>query len=347
MSLQNSGAEKVLDFIRSRLGLNSTQSKTAAVIGLLSLAYTLQKVVTSKPSRQAKIPAHKERVVILGATSGIGREIALQYASRGARVCIVGRRRELVDQVEAECSALRNSALGIRGSMYETGRVVFGVVGDFANAADMVRLREVLEKEWNGLDTLIVSAGVSALRPLMEVAGVESAGERASLEGIQNAVRVSDAAVKGNFTGPLVAAVTFIPLLTQTSASPGILLVSSLAALIPAPTRTLYAATKSASLLLYQALSIEHPNVTITNVVPSTVEGDFRASAVDGGKVREADPSKTGLKRVAVAKRCIDAVDRREKTVWMPGTMRWAHLLYWFFPTFIEGKARKKYNFTS
>ncbi len=52
--------------------------------------------------------------------------------------------------------------------------------------------------------------------------------------------------------------------MTRTSASPSILLVSSLAALVPAPTRGLYAATKASSLLLYQALSIEHPRIAFT-----------------------------------------------------------------------------------
>lgn len=62
--------------------------------------------------------------------------------------------------------------------------------------------------------------------------------------------------------------------------------------------------------MLYQALSIEHPSITFTHCVPSTVEGDFRASAVDGGTVREADPNKSGLKREDVARRCVKAVDK-------------------------------------
>ena len=77
----------------------------------------------------------------------------------------------------------------------------------------------------------------------------------------------------------------------------------------PAPTRTLYAATKAASLLLYQALSIEHSKIAFTYILPSTVEGDFRAGAVDGGEVREEDPSKHGLKREAVAKRWTPLLD--------------------------------------
>lgn len=135
-------------------------------------------------------------------------------------------------------------------------------------------------------------------------------------------------------------------MLSNTSKSPSILLVNSLASVIPAPTRTLYASTKAASLVLYQALSIEHPKIAFSVCMPSTVEGDFRASAVDAGPIRESDPNKHGLKREFVAQRCIEAIDKGEKTVFIPVIMRFAHLLYWICPSFVESKARKKYNFS-
>ncbi|KAJ2915303.1 hypothetical protein MD484_g5091, partial [Candolleomyces efflorescens] len=37
---------------------------------------------------------------------------------------------------------------------------------------------------------------------------------------------------------------------------------------MPAPAHTLYASTKSVSRVLYQALSIEHPQITFTQVLP-------------------------------------------------------------------------------
>ena len=79
--------------------------------------------------------------------------------------------------------------------------------------------------------------------------------------------------------------------------------------------------------------------------MPSTVEGDFRASAVDKGPVREQDPNKQGLKREDVARRCINAVDSYETTVFMPRYMRLGQLLYWIYPSFVEWRVRKKYNF--
>lgn len=68
---------------------------------------------------------------------------------------------------------------------------------------------------WRGLDTLILTAGVSALQPLMSVAGVDMSapdivGSQASPEGIQHAVNAATAAVNGNFIGPYIAAITFV-----------------------------------------------------------------------------------------------------------------------------------------
>ena len=140
---------------------------------------------------------------------------------------------------------------------------------------------------------------------------------------------------------------TQIPLLEATSRSPAIALVSSAAAIIPAPTRSLYCATKSASLMLYQSLSIEHPKVKFTNILPATVEGDFRASAVDGGPVREAEPNKRGLKRDYVARRLIGAVDDGQRMVYLPWWfVRLGHLLYWMLPSVVDRVGSKKYRFT-
>lgn len=102
--------------------------------------------------------------------------------------------------------------------------------------------------------------------------------------------------------------------------------------------------------MLFQALAIEHPRISFTFVLPGTIEGDFRASAVDTPRnspliIHENDPNKYGLRRGAVAARCIQAIDCKEKTVIMPLYMRFGHLLYWIWPAYIEWKARVKYNF--
>jgi short-subunit dehydrogenase len=325
----------------------SYRIEPATALAILPVVYILHRLLKAKaPVRPSKVAKETERVVILGASSGIGRSIAHLYAERGARVLVVGRREGQVNEVVDEC---KQRAEGIDDSK---GTKILGSTGDFASVDDMIKLRTMVEIEWGGLDTLVVAAGVSALRPLMAIAGVDDDGHngavltpQATHDGIQTTVNVATAALRGNYIGPLVSAVSFIPLLTKSSTAPSIALISSVASLIPAPTRSLYGSTKSASLLLYQSLSIEHPKITFTHILPATVAGNFRASAVDGGSPREADPNTHGMKPEEVAKRTVDAVDSGAKAVFMPAYFRFAHWLYWIWPAFVEKKARKKYNF--
>ncbi|KAI1438991.1 short chain dehydrogenase [Xylaria sp. CBS 124048] len=293
----------------------------------------------TKP-RQNRIRPSKERVLILGASSGLGRTLAKQYAARGARVCVVARRKEALEELATECD----------------GDGCLPFAADFTQPEAMIRLRDELLRRWDGLDTLHVCAGVSAVQPVMALTGIEfeCSHEDPTTDGIRRAAGYAEKAAQGNFFGPLVAVVTFLSTMKRTSEAPAILLVSSVAAVVPAPTRALYAATKAASLLFFQSLSIEHPDVAFTAILPATIEGNFRASAVDA----DADPrqnktadetNKRGLKMDYVANRCADAVDRglRGNVVipWFPYAI--AHHLYYLWPSVIEAQARRKYKFTA
>ncbi|ETS77320.1 hypothetical protein PFICI_11194 [Pestalotiopsis fici W106-1] len=305
--------------------------RTALTALALALpAFYIRRQLSARLRRRDRRLKHdQERVLILGASSGVGRAVAKQYAERGARVCVVARRAEEISALAQEC-----------------GDHCIWHVADFSKAEDMVQVRDRLQGEWQGLDTLHVCAGVSALQPVMALTGAQP-GKDATVSGIDAAARIAGRAVQGNFDGPLVSALTFIPMLTRTSSAPAILLVSSVAAVIPAPTRALYASTKAASLLLYQSLAIEHPQIAFTFVLPATIEGNFRASAVDAGPVREEDPNKTGLKIGYVAQRCIDAVDRAVTgnviLPWFPYSI--GQYLYKIWPAYVEKRARQKYNF--
>ncbi|KAF9026134.1 NAD(P)-binding protein, partial [Hymenopellis radicata] len=290
------------------------------------------------PARLSRISQSEERVLVLGAGTGIGRETARQYVERGARVCIVGRRQEKLNETAEMCTAKSGNADRL-----------LSVAADIASIDDMIALRDTLQNEWNGLDTLILTAGVSALQPILGIAGIEHPEIAKQLpdinrEGVQKAVSATEAATRINYYGPLVVAVTFIPLLTRSSASPSILLVSSLGAVIPCPTRALYGSTKAASLVLYQALSVEHPSIAFSCILPATVEGSFRSSAVDADATG-LNENQSGLKVSKVAKRCIEAVDNRERTVFLPASQAIAPFLYSFWPTLVDRITRKKYRY--
>ncbi|KAI0435625.1 short-chain dehydrogenase [Xylaria telfairii] len=310
-----------------------TSVHLAGLVTALAAVVVLRRIIKTRNHRSRRLQPTKERVLILGASSGLGRTLAQRYAERGAKVCIVARRSEPLAELAREC-----------------GDGCLPFVADFTEAVDMGKLRELLLRQWGGLDTLHVCAGVSAVQPVMALTGAKSGTDDPDAAGVQCAAEIAGQAAQGNFLGPLIAAMTFIPTLKRTSASPAILLVSSVAAIVPAPTRALYAATKAASLLLFQSLAIEHPEIAFTCVLPATIEGNFRSSAVDADPSEKIDETnKRGLKLEYVAGRCAEAVDQglRGSIVipWMPYAI--AHHLYYIWPSFIEKQARKKYNFTT
>jgi NADP-dependent 3-hydroxy acid dehydrogenase YdfG len=89
-------------------------------------------------------------IVITGASSGIGEALALRYARAGARLGLLGRNRERLDQVAAECRRLaaevHTATIDVRAR-----RDMRVWLEDFDRAAPV--------------DVLIANAGVMAGRP--------------------------------------------------------------------------------------------------------------------------------------------------------------------------------------
>ena len=85
-----------------------------------------------------------KKVLITGATSGIGRELAIQYVAQGARVSLVGRRTERLKELKSE--------LG-HSVFYRTLNVT-----DYGKAE--IAYNELIS-EMGGLDIMILNAGIS------------------------------------------------------------------------------------------------------------------------------------------------------------------------------------------
>jgi len=181
--------------------------------------------IRERGSRTRKIQRTDERVLILGASSGVGRTLAHMYAQRGARVCVVGRRKREIEEVELECKTIQ------RIKEPEEDRNAFSFCADFADPEQMVILRDVIQAgespphvrsnfgqgflmpsraEWQGVDTVIITAGVVSLQPLLSVANLKHDSDHVELEGVQRVVEVAQAALHSNFIGPLVSATTFV-----------------------------------------------------------------------------------------------------------------------------------------
>ena len=119
--------------------------KSPSVVTIAALATALlvaHRAWHTRRRRTRTLPPNEERVLVLGASSGIGQAIAHEYAARGARVCVVGRRERELDAVADECRALCPNATG--GPQLTDD--IFAFRGDFTRAEDMVALREDLQK---------------------------------------------------------------------------------------------------------------------------------------------------------------------------------------------------------
>jgi short-subunit dehydrogenase len=104
--------------------------------------------------------------LVTGASSGIGRALAIELARQGVDVVLLARRRERLQEVAADIA--------------QFGRRAAIVVGDVTDAEARRRALEAARNELGGLDILVNNAGTSAhgrfadgdparLRPIMEV----------------------------------------------------------------------------------------------------------------------------------------------------------------------------------
>lgn len=90
------------------------------------------------------------RVLVVGASSGIGRSFALQALADGARVVVTARRAERLAEI------------------VETSGHAFAVTGDVRNRRDCERMVTVAADHLGELDLIVYGAGSASLRSLVD-----------------------------------------------------------------------------------------------------------------------------------------------------------------------------------
>ena len=105
------------------------------------------------PSR-TRIPLRGKRVLVTGASSGIGEAGAEAFAAEGAEVIVVARRADLLDALTARIA--------------DAGGTAASIPCDLSNLDAVDALADTVIERFGGVDILVNNAGRSIRRPLAE-----------------------------------------------------------------------------------------------------------------------------------------------------------------------------------
>jgi short-subunit dehydrogenase len=230
----------------------------------------------------------QKRVLITGATSGMGEALAMQFARAGFHVAVASRN---AAKVAATCERVR-----------QTGGDPLAITLDVNKTADFEAAVARVEQSWGGLDILINNAGVATAGKVSDV-GLE----------------VWEQSLRTDLWSVIHGCRLFLPLLLQ-SGGGHIANVASAAGLLAGPDLATYNVAKAGVVSLSETLKVEladcHIDVTVSCPTifkshlfdPEGHKGDVVEGVTARGLVREM--ASTGISSDFVAASLIRAMAR-------------------------------------
>ncbi|HLA84141.1 MAG TPA: SDR family oxidoreductase [Thermoguttaceae bacterium] len=197
------------------------------------------------------------RVIVTGASSGIGRALAVELARQGARVVATARRQNRLDD--------------LRRQVESTGGTIVTLPGDVTDPALRQSLVDTARGRFGGLDFLVNNAGVGAMGRF----------EDADPARLRRVMEV-------NFFAPVELIRLALPLLAE-GTRPIIVNVSSILGLRATPYSSEYSASKFALQGFSEALRAELVcrRIDVLVVSPGTTQTEFFDAVLE----KTAEPS--------------------------------------------------------
>ena len=251
------------------------------------------------------------RVLITGASSGIGRALAVQLAKAGARLTVAARREDKLNELAAELSA--------------TGAEVQPVTADVTVAVDRLRLLAEAQNRFGGLDVLINNAGVASWAFFVD-----------STEEILRTI------MEVNYFAPAELIRLAIPMLTQ-GQQPAIVNVSSMCGRRAMPGWSEYSASKYALCGLTECLrgELARFDIDILLIVPGLTSSDFAQHFLQR-KGRAKIQFDKGMPPDQVAAGIVRSLIKSKTETVMGGEAKWVLRCNKFFPRLTDWLLARK-----
>lgn len=233
--------------------------------------------------------------IITGASSGIGRALAVALARAGCDVALVARRQENLESLATEIRAL--------------GRRALPITMDVRDQVAVVRMPATVEQALGRVDILVNNAGIGLQAPVVEA-------------------RPED--VRHVFALNVIAVVDVIQAVVPAIRRQGggmIVNIASVAGLIPVPGTALYSATKFALRALSEALRVElkADHVHVFTVYPGPIVTEFGDKRL-GSSARPSYRVGRGSSAERLAVRIVQGMARDERAVIFP----WFYRILWW-----------------
>lgn len=242
---------------------------------------------------------------VTGASSGIGREVALQLAHRGEHVVISSRREAELEKVKSACP--------------HPERVLIQAIDLAAPGNLTVVVDEVEQRLGSHVGWMIHIGGIS----------------QRSL-AIETSETVDRRMMEVNYFGTVALTRAILPRFIERK-SGHFIVITSLMGVFSSPLRSSYCAAKHALHGYFNALRAEvtHDGISVTMVCPGFIRTDISKNALVGdGSVQGTMDEATGqgMSAEECAKRIIRSIDRKKPEVYIGGKEILGVYLKRFFP---------------
>jgi short-subunit dehydrogenase len=231
-------------------------------------------------------------VLVTGASSGIGEELAWQLAQAGAMVTLAARRTALLDELAARIAASGR-------------RKPITVECDVTKDGDLERTVAETVREFGRLDIAIANAGFGVGGPLKQL----------SIQGYRRQFET-------NVFGVLRTIYAALPQIEKTKGN--IVIIGSVAGWIPTPGTSAYGMSKFAlrSLAISIAPELEPLGIKVTLISPGLVTSNFRQVADQEdvrGKAQDPPPAWLVMNTDRAARQILHAVARGKREAIITG----------------------------